>query len=47
MVGMVGATEEEISEAKKVTELFSSFSSIAESLRIPCAIVPNSSPKNI
>lgn len=36
----VGASEQEVDEAKKVVELFSSFNSIADSLRIPCDITP-------
>ena len=45
MATMVGATEQEINEAKKVIELFASFNSIADSLRIPCDIVPEGSSK--
>ncbi len=41
MALMVGATEEEINEAKKVIELFTSFSSIANSLRVPCDLNPS------
>lgn len=41
MAMMVGASEQEINEAKQVIELFSSFSSIANSLRIPCDIDPS------
>ncbi len=40
MARQVGASEEEILEAKKVIELFSSFNSIADSLRVPCDITP-------
>ena len=40
MAQLVGATTQEIIEAKEVVELFSSFSAIADSLRIPCDIVP-------
>lgn len=40
MAQMVGATPQEIIETKEVVELFSSFSAIADSLRIPCDIVP-------
>lgn len=40
MAMMAGATEEEIAEAKKIIELFSSFSAIADSLRVPCDITP-------
>lgn len=35
MAGMVGASQAEINEAKQVIELFSSFSAIARTLRIP------------
>ncbi len=35
-----GATETEILEAKKVIELFSSFNAIADSLRVPCDLTP-------
>ncbi len=37
---MNGASEEEITELKEVVELFESFNSIADSLRIPCDITP-------
>ena len=37
---MAGATQEEIDEAKKIIELFSSFSAIATSLRVPCDLNP-------
>ncbi len=37
---MSGASQEEVNEVKKVVELFSSFNSIADSLRIPCDIMP-------
>ena len=40
MAMMVGASKEEINEVKKVMELFSSFNSIADSLKIPCDIMP-------
>lgn len=40
MALMVGATEDEINETKKVIELFASFNSIADSLRVPCDINP-------
>ncbi len=35
-----GATKAEILEAKKVIELFSSFNAIADSLRVPCDVMP-------
>ncbi len=35
-----GATKDEINEAKEVLELFASFNAIADSLRIPCDILP-------
>jgi uncharacterized peroxidase-related enzyme len=37
---MSGASQEEVNDAKKVVELFSSFNAIADSLRIPCDIMP-------
>lgn len=37
---MSGASQQEVNEAKKVVELFASFNAIADSLRIPCDIVP-------
>ena len=37
---MTGASQHEINEAKKVVELFCSFNSIADSLRVPCDIMP-------
>ncbi|MGB3096864.1 MAG: carboxymuconolactone decarboxylase family protein [Candidatus Deferrimicrobiaceae bacterium] len=40
MAHMVGATTQEIVEAKEVVELFSSFNAIADSLRVPCDITP-------
>jgi len=40
MARMVGASQEEINEVKKVVELFSSFNIIADSLQIPCDIMP-------
>jgi len=40
MAQMVGATTQEIVEAKEVLELFSSFNAIADSLRVPCDITP-------
>ena len=45
MATMVGATPLEIHEAKQVIELFASFNSIADSLRVPCDIFPESSPQ--
>lgn len=46
MAMMVGATEQEINEAKKVIELFASFNSIADSLRIPCDLTPDMAKKS-
>ena len=46
MALMVGATEKEIHETKKVIELFSSFTSIAESLHVPCDITPEMNKEN-
>lgn len=40
MASMVGASQDEINDAKKVVELFSSFNAIADSLRVPCDIMP-------
>lgn len=37
---MVGATEQEVNEAKMVVELFASFNAIADSLQVPCDITP-------
>ena len=37
---MAGATPVEIHEAREILELFASFRAIADSLRIPCDIVP-------
>ena len=43
MALMIGASQDEINDAKKVMELFSSFNAIADSLRIPCDIMPSES----
>jgi len=40
MARMMGASTKEINEVKMVVELFSSFNSIADSLKIPCDILP-------
>jgi len=40
MAKICGATEAEILETKKVIELFSSFNAIADSLRVPCDVMP-------
>ncbi len=40
MARMVGASQEEINEVKKVVELFCSFNVIADSLKVPCDILP-------
>ena len=45
MALMVGASEQEVNEAKEVIELFSSFNSIADSLRVPCDITPEMAKK--
>ncbi|MBC8555980.1 MAG: carboxymuconolactone decarboxylase family protein [Candidatus Brocadiales bacterium] len=45
MAMMQGATEDEINEVKKVVELFASFNSIADSLRVPCDITPEMAKK--
>ena len=42
---MSGASQEEINDAKKVLELFSSFNAIADSLRVPCDIIPPAATK--
>lgn len=41
MAMMVGAAEKEIIEAKQVMELFCSFNAIADTLRVPCDILPD------
>ena len=41
MARMSGASEKEVNETKQVIELFASFSSIAESLKIPCDVTPS------
>jgi len=43
---MAGATKDEINETKKVIELFASFDSIADSLRVPCDISPDTLRQN-
>jgi uncharacterized peroxidase-related enzyme len=40
LASMVGASEQEVIEAKEVIELYASFTAIADSLRIPCDIIP-------
>ncbi|WP_459946333.1 carboxymuconolactone decarboxylase family protein [Desulfocastanea catecholica] len=40
MARMVGASEKEINEVMMVVELFRSFTVIADSLKIPCDILP-------
>ncbi|MFH1021325.1 MAG: carboxymuconolactone decarboxylase family protein [Pseudomonadota bacterium] len=40
MVLMHGGTEQEIHEAMKVVELFQSFTTIADSLEVPCDVTP-------
>ena len=40
MAKMAGASEAEIDNAKQVIELFTSFSAIAKSLRVPCDLRP-------
>ena len=40
MALMTGASEEELHEVVKVVELFQSFTSIADSLQVPCDITP-------
>jgi hypothetical protein len=41
MALMVGASEQEINEARQVIELFASFNAIADSLHVPCDITPD------
>ncbi len=41
MAKMAGATDQELVELKKVIELFASFNVIADSLKIPCDIIPS------
>lgn len=41
MALMSGATEQELHEAMQVVELFQSFTSIADSLEVPCDVTPN------
>jgi AhpD family alkylhydroperoxidase len=45
MAIMSGATDQEINETRKVIELFASFNSIADSLRIPPDINPEMAQK--
>lgn len=40
MAQAAGASEQEIVEAKQVIELFASFNAIAQSLQVPCDVVP-------
>lgn len=40
MALMQGATQDEINDTKKVVELFCSFNAIADSLKVPCDIMP-------
>jgi len=40
MARMVGASQKEIDEVRMVIELFSSFNAIADSLKVPCDILP-------
>ena len=41
MALMSGASEQEIIEAKEVIELFANFNAIADSLRVPCDVIPD------
>ena len=41
MALMIGASTDDIIETKKVVELFASYNKIAESLDIPCDILPD------
>ncbi|PLX47359.1 MAG: alkylhydroperoxidase [Desulfobulbaceae bacterium] len=40
MARMVGASKDEINDVKKVVDLFCSFNAIADSLKVPCDIMP-------
>jgi uncharacterized peroxidase-related enzyme len=40
MARMNGATEQEVNQTRQITELFCSFSAIAETLRVPCDVSP-------
>ena len=42
MALMIGASKEEIVEMKEVVELFASFNKIADSLQVPCDVMPDS-----
>ncbi len=41
MALMQGASRDEINDAKKVMELYCSFNAIADSLKVPCDIMPS------
>ena len=45
MALMIGASKEEIVEMKEVVELFASFNKIADSLQVPCDVMPDSVEK--
>jgi len=40
-----GASRDEINDAKKVIELFTSFNAVVDSLRMPCDILPPAAAK--
>ena len=40
MALMTGATPDDVAEVKKIVELFASFTSIADSLQVPCDVRP-------
>ncbi len=42
MALMIGVSKEDIVEMKEVVELFASFNKIADSLQVPCDIIPDS-----
>ena len=41
MAKMVGVSNDQINDAKKIIELFSSFNTIANTLKVPCDIDPD------
>ena len=42
---MVGANDKDIVETKEVVELFASFNKIADSLQVPCDVIPETVKK--
>ncbi|MBI2440160.1 MAG: carboxymuconolactone decarboxylase family protein [Lentisphaerae bacterium] len=45
MARMNGATEQEVNQAREIIELFCSFNAIADTLRVPCDISPDTLKK--